>query len=228
MAREQDQHNHLSAFEAALAALRPRNDEFNRDCLIFLAGQASAQSEEDGRVRSRGTGHHGWPWPAAFVAMTTIAASLLVTLAVRPPRVVERIVEVPAAQPHSAITRQEQQDRRSPGDDDVKAPAPRRAAEPPGDWLAFFWASFDKPSSGSPAPTHASQYKRLRDLAVSRGLDAWPMSPAFAAAESGVFSRSHPVGQRKLLAEFLEKFEGDRLELPEASPESTSHPGAKS
>lgn len=225
MAKEPDGHNQLNAFEAALAALRPRGDGLDREQLMFLAGQVSAQP---GETHSGGTRLDRWGWPAAFVAMTTVAASLLVTLAVRPPRVVERIVAVPAAASPAAIDRQEQYDRDSPREDRGMAVESRRAAEQPGDWMTFFWASFEDYPSASLAPTDASQYKRLRDLAVSRGLDAWPTPAALATAGSGDFPRSRPACQRELLDELLETSDGHRLELPEASPEATFHPGAKS
>ncbi len=78
----------LAAFEAALASLAPRADGVNRDRLMFLAGEASAaaQSVQSSRQRT-------WAWPAAFTAITAVAASLLAVLMTQPgPQVVERII----------------------------------------------------------------------------------------------------------------------------------------
>jgi hypothetical protein len=85
MAQEQDGHDDLKVFEAALAALRPRGDRFDRDRLMFLAGQASAET----RARSAGIANGAfrrWGWPTAFGGMTAVAAGLFVALLVRPPQ----------------------------------------------------------------------------------------------------------------------------------------------
>ncbi|MGD0897700.1 MAG: hypothetical protein ABR915_07670 [Thermoguttaceae bacterium] len=84
----------LTAFETALASLAPRVEGFDREGLIFLAGRASVlRKQRDGR--SLGA---RWGWPAAFSAMTAVAASLLVMLCVRAgPTVVIRSAEPGAA-----------------------------------------------------------------------------------------------------------------------------------
>jgi hypothetical protein len=90
MSHEENRPEDLKALEAALAALVPRGDRLQRDRLMFLAGRAAA-SRPGAAVSRR------WAWPAAFSAMTAVAASLLVMLVTRPgPQIVERIVEVPA------------------------------------------------------------------------------------------------------------------------------------
>jgi hypothetical protein len=237
MAQEQDRHDHLSAFEAALAALKPRTDELNRDRLMFLAGQASVWSNAEGAAlgASSPSALHTteqacssseprrWGWSAAFGAMTAIAAGLLVALVMRPPRLVERIVEVPAAPSKATTVPEDRHDRDAPRD--AMPAAPRRAAEPPSDWLALFLASFDKNPSAALSPTEASRYLRLRELACSRGLDAWPTPAAVAAAGFDGSHPPHPASQRELLDELLETPEGQR---PKLFPESPSHLGEKS
>lgn len=72
----------LKAFEARLAALSPRDDRLNRERLMFLAGHASAEAAFAGPgLPSRA---REMAWPAAFTAMTAIAATLLVMLVARP------------------------------------------------------------------------------------------------------------------------------------------------
>ena len=91
--------------EAALGALVPRAERLNRDRIMFLAGQASVASNRWPAATPGTTGPRrraGWAWPAAFVTMTGVAASLLVALTIRPApqvteRIVERIVTAPAA-----------------------------------------------------------------------------------------------------------------------------------
>jgi hypothetical protein len=74
----------LKAFEARLAALSPRDDRLDRERLMFLAGRASAEvrlSAPADTVRLP-LGQYGWP--AAFVTMTAVAATLLAMLIARP------------------------------------------------------------------------------------------------------------------------------------------------
>lgn len=107
MANEEHAHEDLKALEAALAGLTPRPAALDRDRLMFLAGQAASLSP--GTVPSRSSSEHGprlrvglvRGWQAAFAGMTSIAAGLLIALLVRPPLVVERIAERPAATPQA-------------------------------------------------------------------------------------------------------------------------------
>jgi len=79
MSEQEKRFDDLTPFETALAALAPRVEGFDRERLIFLAGQASA-------LRERGAGVSPaarWAWPAAFSAMTAVAAALLAMLCIR-------------------------------------------------------------------------------------------------------------------------------------------------
>lgn len=74
----------LKSLESQLGSLAPRSDRLDRERLIFLAGQASAELPST-----------RWAWPASLAAMTAVAATLLVMMlnqpAVAPP-------ELPAAE----------------------------------------------------------------------------------------------------------------------------------
>ncbi len=99
MSQQEKPLNDLSPFEAALAGLAPRVEGFDRERLIFLAGQAAALREAGvpalaGFSRQSpptiaaqrcpgGTPARCLAWPAAFAAMTAVAASLLVMLCTR-------------------------------------------------------------------------------------------------------------------------------------------------
>lgn len=72
----------LQAFEAALAQLRPRCGQFDRDRLMYLAGQASVRGE---MLADRPRVLPGWFWPASSVVMTGVAATLLFMLVMRVP-----------------------------------------------------------------------------------------------------------------------------------------------
>jgi len=88
----------LKAIEAELAALVPRTDEFDRERLVFLAGQASVQKAGvlGGRHASQVA------WPMATAAMTAIAASLLAVVMTKSgPETETRVVyrEIERSQP---------------------------------------------------------------------------------------------------------------------------------
>jgi hypothetical protein len=75
----EDRFAELTPFEAAFAALKPSAAEPDRETLFFQAGQAAAL---------RGLGNRPsrlarWGWPAAFSAMTAVAAMLLTMLVFR-------------------------------------------------------------------------------------------------------------------------------------------------
>jgi hypothetical protein len=75
MSQPEDSHE-LKSFEAKLAALIPRDDRLDRERLAFLAGQASMNPN------TRWQRHPAWP--AAFAAMSVLAATLLMMLVTRP------------------------------------------------------------------------------------------------------------------------------------------------
>ena len=77
----------LKAIEAALAGLAPLSSRLNRDKLMFAAGAMSRPGARERR----------WAWPAITATLTVALAGESLFLAARPaPRVVERIVLVPA------------------------------------------------------------------------------------------------------------------------------------
>src|SRR6516225_6587980 len=81
----------LEALAGALRGLAPRPAEIDRDRLMFHAGRASAP--------------RGWAWPLATAASAAAAVALALLLWARPeppPRIVERVVYVPAALPDEA------------------------------------------------------------------------------------------------------------------------------
>ncbi len=91
MSEDQRQFDELTPFEAALAGLVPRVEGFDRERLIFLAGRAAALRDCGAGVSPACRIAGGtpaprlrWAWPAAFSAMTAVAAALLVMLCTRP------------------------------------------------------------------------------------------------------------------------------------------------
>jgi hypothetical protein len=76
MSGTEDQFPPLTPFEDALASIAPRVSGFDREQLLFLAGQASVK----GPIRPAAR----WAWPTAFSLMTAVAAALLVALCTRP------------------------------------------------------------------------------------------------------------------------------------------------
>jgi hypothetical protein len=78
--RDPRQSPHFKAFEAQLAALRPREGRLDRETLMFLAGQASVDASEALRQNSA----RRWARPASVGALVGAAAAAAVMLAVRP------------------------------------------------------------------------------------------------------------------------------------------------
>ena len=180
--------------EALLRRLRPRASGIDRDRLMFLAGQASAELQFRGehvatewcdspsrtsttrsvapqldRARRR------WLWPAATSLATCASIVLAVLLANRPePRVVREIVYVERPVPPSpdtsvATSRQnDAQHVRDRADDTRPASAPRRL-----------------PAYAGPADS----YLALREIALTQGVDALPKSSGGGESGAAVTSR---------------------------------------
>ena len=118
MSEHEDQNSEMTSFEQDLAALGPRVNGFDRERLIFLAGQAAAmRSLQEGRSRFA-----RWGWPAAFSTMSAVAAGLLVALCLRGPANEQLAIErtKPGAQSVAAV----QLDRKASQPDEASAAAP--------------------------------------------------------------------------------------------------------
>jgi hypothetical protein len=108
MSGKEERSEELNGLEAALAALVPRVEGFDRERLIFEAGRASAMAEM-GLAQSpsppaplpKGEGRNEprrrWAWPAALAAMTAVAAMLLVMVISRPGPQIVRLPAEPSA-----------------------------------------------------------------------------------------------------------------------------------
>jgi hypothetical protein len=165
---EEEMNEEMKAFEAALAALRPRGDGLDPRWRFLLAqearlnenlpgGEALAAGQflcsRCGDALSGGRAKRGWAWPAAFSAMTAAAAMLLAALVVR----VEPRAVAPAGgkgvSPTAASFAERQVDSSSSF---AVRNSPRRAI-----------------SSGS----DETDYLSLRDQVLGFGVESWK-SPA--------------------------------------------------
>jgi hypothetical protein len=97
---KEDLSDELAAVEAALGSVGPGPSRLDRDRVMFLAGRASlAEPSEGPTYRSR-----RWAWPAAFSAMTAVAATLLTILVAREPQPqVVQVIQPPSPIPTSDI-----------------------------------------------------------------------------------------------------------------------------
>lgn len=76
----------MKAVEAALSGLMPSPGRFDRDRVLFRAGQNAAPFR--------------WLWPCVSTALAIVSVGLSITLALRPgPVVIERIVYRPVEAP---------------------------------------------------------------------------------------------------------------------------------
>jgi hypothetical protein len=74
---QEELNDELADIEAALATVGPGPSRLQRDRVMYLAGRASV-----GPAAQRT--HTGWAWPAAFGAMTAVAATLLAMVVAQP------------------------------------------------------------------------------------------------------------------------------------------------
>jgi len=212
----------LSELEAALAALVPRMEGINRDRLMFLAGQASV--EPVGQIANlpevRQIKNLSHFWPAAFAAMTAIAASLLVALIIRPaPQATgqgaEQKVAVSAQvqEPASAVA-----DGRAESGSMVDSPA-MAAALP--DW--WTWVLFPQPTVNM---KYEPSYTELRNQTLLHGGESWRLQAILSAAPGRI--QDEPVLDREQLNRWL-KQEGVEGALRRLSTPTLRNPsGAKS
>jgi hypothetical protein len=202
----------VGKFEAALAALTPRAVSLDRDRLMYLAGQASVGAasarlahqppgpsrsgirenselnlpagSDSSRSRLRTAAPHTWRWPVAFSGMSALAATLLVILVARPPRVVERVVHVSVPTPPAS---------------DV------HLQRPAGESLAASQAVIEQYVIARPASAPAGSDRRpsppayldLRDRVLAMGIESWTTQPNEAGTSNP------PETYRELLNEAL-------------------------
>jgi len=216
----------LKAFEAELASLVPRTDRLDRERLIFLAGQQSIAAKE---IRPA-TLARRWAWPAAFAAMTTVAATLAIMLLIEPrPQVVVRYVEVPIETPPSEAIPSESIEPRPTNE--PSSPSPQQIERPPlprptGGGL---WASLESPKffDGSrDRPNGTRAHPRLVQQILAEGLDCW--KPPRGTPSQNTRSAPAPAPYRELLKRFLN--DQARAEASSSGPASNTsfHSGVNS
>jgi hypothetical protein len=172
MFSEENESEDLKAFEAALAGLRPQADRLDPRWRFLLAQEAALNQNlpaSDMLAAGRficarcGAGSSGrrdkrrWAWPAAFSAMTTVAAALLVTLLVR--------VEPQSVAPDG-----------SPDALPMAAASAENKADPNA------WAAVrNLPQRGLASGTEETAYLDVRDQVLRFGVDSWKLPVAAVA-----------------------------------------------
>ena len=149
----------LDGFERVLSQFTPAPPSIDRDRLMFVAGQASAQSSTEYSVLSTQYSGRHWQWPASTAVFAATSIALAIALALRPspsPMIVVR-------------NRSQSAPQLSPARQLVSLPESQRG----------FVAQQDD-RSHSPA---TNTYLKTRDVAVRMGLDALG-SPAYSAEPS--------------------------------------------
>lgn len=183
MSEPERQFDPLTPFEQALSSMTPRVSGFDREQLLFLAGQASA---EQGR---RGAGR--WAWPAAFFTMAAVAASLLLALCIRPePNLANRREQALPPRPSVAHDERPAHTASASTSADLE-PAPAGLA-----WLSE-WGLTPQGDSRLSSP-----YVRLRDELLQ--LPASPRRPAFTVETESAAVAEETLPYHKLLERLLE------------------------
>ena len=187
MSPEEERSEDLKALEAALA---PRVEGFDRERLIFEAGRASAMAESTLDSRPSTLGQRAWP--AAFSAMTALAAALLVMLVTRPePQVAEQAIRPPF-----------------PDDTQATRPAPPATRHAP-------------PATRHPLEPPAVGDRRIQQRALMHGIDLWaePAVPRSSGLEMARAPSSVLQLQQELMKESTPGVRAQpRLAPPRFSP----------
>jgi hypothetical protein len=205
MSQEEHRFADLTAFEAALASLTPRVEGFDRERLFFLAGQASVLPAE-GTARGR---RADWGWPAAFSAMTAVAASLLIMLGTRG----QTAIAIRATGEYAPIpTIVEHQTIPEPSIPHV-LPSVEKAgkhdffntslavAVPLPQWLAFQLPTHRSPRTANSASL--ASYAELREQVLRYGVESYrPTTPTTAVAMAVV---EEPPRYRELRQRLLKE-----------------------
>jgi hypothetical protein len=232
MSGEEERRDELTAFEDALASLRPSGDHLDPRWREFLAKQASltaaiasGQCSEllealsqgygaaDGALVCAFCGRSGptpkgvrrWRWPAAFAAMTTVAATLLVMLAIRPGAQVAGGPEG-AVSPKAVREKSEVPAKPSPEVTPTRSELAARTAAPRHD-----------PRLSRRAP--AAAYPQLRDRIMEQGFNAWE-TPSGGSDEDWQMAGAS-LSSRELLDRLLN--EARPVDTPLSSPRNPSN-----
>jgi hypothetical protein len=160
---EKNLNDELAAVEAALGSVGPGPSRLDRDRVMFLAGRASLAKPPVGRAHR----NRRWAWPAAFSAMTAVAATLLVILVAQEPQ--PRIVQVIQPPP-------------TPDSDDATGPHERDAPDAPAvskkPVPATIWArpaTVDRDRTPPLPPTpYGRQLRMVLVQAFDGGSGPWP------------------------------------------------------
>jgi hypothetical protein len=155
----------LKAIESALGELIPVSSRLDRDKLMYQAGAMS----KPGPSRR-------WAWPAITAALCVALAGESLFLGARSsPRVVERIVFMPAPAAEVAISSEG-----ATATNEADAPPARMVARAPG-------ITNDDRARSVPftfgLSSDASDYQRFRNLVILFGLDALPERAVVVASE---------------------------------------------
>jgi len=156
MADKQRLDEELIELERELAALSPRPSGVDASRMLYLAGRESAITE---RLHVARQSRH---WPAATMAMSIVAATLLVLWqSPQPPRIVEKIVYVDRHVEYA--------------NDDIRDTAAAQLTTANADDEFDPVASWVEDNSVTILHSH---YLRDRQIALTRGIDRLP-SPVF-------------------------------------------------
>jgi hypothetical protein len=195
----EEKQDEIKSFEAALAALLPRTDRLDRERLMFLAGQQSALVEHTlsitaGQASSGTQGKRTWAWPAAFVGMSVVAATLFVMLISRPGSGgVESVVQTSAPQAAHEAAAQETTDSSD-------------YAEEPRKYLSYFDLAFLSGGDNrriSEAESSYSNAALLRQI-LAKGVDSW--KPMESGTINGKPIIDRPLTNRELMNQLLDQF----------------------
>jgi hypothetical protein len=226
MPNEKDPFENLTAFEAAMASLAPRSDRIDRDRLMFLAGQVSADVGRDRCAASAGENRamsaairpvvRRWAWPAAFGLMSAVAATLFAALASRPTSDLAtqrpQPADVATASAREAVLPKDSErsltaNASAANDAQQNGQASLRSES---FWIELLARAVEWARSVDRRATQKT-YAEIRDAVLRDGIDAWASERgSFPAHGATTAVAQTPLTQQQLLDELLNQTPGGR------------------
>jgi hypothetical protein len=187
--------------EHALSLLKPAASQIDRDCFLFLAGQASVEPVRPGSVVGR------WMWPSTTLLSSVAAVVLAVLLVTRPDPSARRADSVDASADRMrvpAVT--EQTTATTIAAAQVSSPE----ASSPGQIGSELQGSTTGASVAPPtadevarALAAGSNSPRLRSFVLAYGIDALPEPAPIRSSASDSAAGDEPRTQREMLRQAL-------------------------
>jgi len=188
--------------ERALSLLKPAASQIDRDCFLFLAGQASVEPVRPGSVVGR------WMWPSTTLLSSVAAVVLAVLLVTRPDPSARRTdsvvgnadrMRVPAVTEATVATGQIAEAQFS----SVQTSGPGQVGSEMRGVITDSSVAAPTADEVARALAAGSNYPRLRSFVLAYGIDALPEPAPIRSSASDSAAGDEPRTQREMLRQAL-------------------------